>query len=379
VEHAPDDRRRLTTLRRRAQLLDGLGVAAPGSQRPDDVVRHMLALQGQDYPGVLWSAGLRSGATEADVTAALATGELLRSWPLRGTLHLVVPEDLRWLLDLTGERVAARYRNNYRDRGLDRQTFDRAQDVLVGALQGGRRRVRQELFAELDAAGIDPAGQRGINILGYLSMMQVLVVGPHDGRQPTYALLEEWVAPGDRPERDEALGRLALRYFTSHGPATVRDLAWWSGLTLTEARRGLEIALPSLATLEIGAEPFHLSPAVLDADDGGDGADGDAALLLPGFDEYLLGYTDRSAAIRPEHEELVLPGKNGMFLATMVWEGEVVGAWRRSPGPRDTVKLEWRTFAPLPRPALAAFERAAETYGDYLGRTPRIEVGPGGG
>jgi hypothetical protein len=377
VEHAPDERRRLTTLRRRAQLL-GSRLAAPESHRPANVVRHMLALQGQDYPGVLWSAGLRCGATESDVTAALATGELLRSWPLRGTLHLVAPEDLRWLLDLTGERVAARYRNNYRDRGLTRDTFDRAQDVLVSALQGGRRRVRQELFAELAAAGIDPAGQRGINILGYLSMMQVLVVGPHEGRQPTYALLEEWVASGDRPDRDEALGRLARRYFDSHGPATVRDLAWWSGLTLSEARRGLEIALPSLATLQIGAEPFHLSPAVLDAEDGTDGAPDRAALLLPGFDEYLLGYRDRSAAILPEHDDLVLPGKNGVFLATMVWQGEVVGTWRRALAQRDTVSLQWRTFAPLARAALAAFERAAEEYGAYLGRMPRIELRPSG-
>ncbi len=363
VAHPPEDRRRLTVLRRRAQLLTG---GVPGA--PADVVRHLLAMQGQDYPGVLWSVGLRSGGTEGEVAASLADGSLVRSWPLRGTLHLTAPEDLRWLLDLTGERTAARYRTNYRDRGLDQETFDRSQDVLTGALQGGRRRIRQELFTELAAAGIDPSGQRGINILGYLSMKQILVVGPHDGRQPTYALLEEWVRPGDRPERDEGLGRLALRYFTSHGPATVRDLAWWSGLTLTEARRGLEIASPSLATFELGSTSYHLSPEVLD---GGDAGPDDRALLLPGFDEYLLGYTDRSAAIRPEHDELVLPGKNGMFLATMLLDGEVVGTWRRLLGPRDTVTLEWRTFQTLPDRELRRFEESAEAYAGYLGRTLR--------
>ena len=330
------------------------------------MVRHLLAMQGQDYPGVLWSAGLRSGAAETDVTAALAHGNLVRSWPLRGTLHLVAPEDLRWVLDLTGERTAARYRTVYRDRGLDQPTFDRARDVLTGSLQGGRRRVRQELFGELAAAGIDPAGQRGINILAYLSMKQVLVVGPHEGRQPTYALLEEWVRPGDRPERDDGLGRLALRYFTSHGPATVRDLAWWSGLTLTEARRGLEVALPSLATIQQSDEPYHLSPEVLDG--ARDDSDGET-LLLPGFDEFLLGYTDRSAALRSDDEELVVPGKNGMFLATMLLDGQVAGTWRRTLGPRETVTIEWRPFRPIPAEAMRGFERAAEEYARYLGRT----------
>lgn len=200
-----------------------------------------------------------------------------------------------------------------------------------------------------------------------------LVVGPHDGRQPTYALLEEWVPSADRPEREEGLGRLALRYFTSHGPATVRDLAWWSGLTLTDARRGLEIALPSLATLELGTVPYHLSPAVLDAD--GAHPDGEA-LLLPGFDEYLLGYTDRAAAIHADQEERIVPGKNGMFLSTLVWRGRVVGTWRRTLGPRDAVTLEWRPFRSLPADALAGFERAAAGYGRYLGRTPKIEPGP---
>jgi len=364
VEQTTGDLRRIRALRRRAQLL-----AERPASTPVEVVREMLAMQGQDYPGVLWSAGLRSGAAETDVTDALARGELVRSWPVRGTLHLVAPEDLRWMLDLTGERTAARYRTVYRDRGLDQQTFDRARDVLTAALQGGRRRVRQELFAELAAAGIDPAGQRGINILGYLAVTQLLVVGPHEGRQPTYALLEEWVAPAGRPERDEALGRLALRYFTSHGPATVRDLAWWSGLTLTEARRGVDIAAGSLATLELGSGTHHLSPAALDADVGGDGTTLPPASLLPGFDEYLLGYRDRSAAIPTDQEELIVPGKNGLFLATMVEHGRVIGTWRRTLAARDTVKIELRPFDTLAADVRAAFERAADEYGRYLGRT----------
>lgn len=325
-------------------------------------------MQGQDYPGVLWSVGLRSGRTEAEVTDAVSRGELVRSWPLRGTLHLVTPQDLRWMLDLTGDRTIARYAGVYRDRGLDLPTFERAEAVLTAALEGGRRRIRQDLFAELESAGIDPSGQRGINILAYLSMRQVLVVGPHEGRQPTYALLEEWAAPGDRPDRDEALGRLAQRYFTSHGPATVRDLAWWSGLTLTEARRGLELAMPSLATIELGSVPYHLSPAVLEAG----GADtGGGILILPGFDEYLLGYMDRGVAIARDSEERIVPGKNGMFLATMVEDGRVVGTWRRTVGPRGTLSVEWHPFGPLSAATLDAFAAAAEEYTRFLGRALR--------
>jgi hypothetical protein len=362
---AAEDRRRLTSLRMCAQLLAG---NAAGSAA--EAVRHLLALQGQDYPGVLWSAAIRAqGAVEADVTDAIARGDLVRSWPLRGTLHLLAPEDLRWMLDLTAERTLARSQGVYRARDLDESVFDRARDLLTEELAGRPPRTRRELMAVMERAGLDPSGQRGINILGNLALKQVLVVGPHDGKQPTFALLDEWVRPGDRPERDDALGRLALRYFTGHGPATVRDLAWWSGLTLTEARRGRDVALPKLATLELGVgdadEPLHLSPDVLDAEGA---AEIPEALMLAGFDEFLLGYSDRSAAIAPDQEELVVPGKNGLFLSTMVRSGEVVGTWRRTLTPKE-VRFDLRPFKPLLEEDLAAFSPAAEHFARFLGRT----------
>jgi hypothetical protein len=355
-------RRRLTALRLVAQHVGGRGLSTPL-----EVVRWMLAMQAQDFPGVKWSIGVRRpGATEAAVEAACDAGEIVRSWPLRGTLHLVAAEDLGWLLALTAPRAIASAAGRRAFLGITEWDVERAREIARSTLTGRRTLTRDALLATFDAAGVSTHGQRGYHLLWYLAQTGTLVLGATDGRQQTFALLDDWVPRPRNLDREEALGELALRYFQGHGPAVAADLARWSGLTMGDVRRGIATCRAQLATLEIDGVTYHLAPETMAA------ATPTARVhLLPGFDEYLLGYADRTAALAPEHREAIVPGGNGMFKPTIVVDGEVVGTWRRTIRARETV-LEAIPFARLPDAVHEDLERAAGTYGAFMGRRVRL-------
>jgi len=355
-------RRRLTALRVVAQHIGGQGLA-----RSVEVVRWMLAMQAQDFPGVKWSIGVRQpGATEAAVEAACDAGEIVRSWPLRGTLHLVAGEDLGWLLALTAPRALASAAGRRASLGITERDVENAREVAVSALSGRRALTRDALLAAFDTAGVSTHGQRGYHLLWYLAQTGTLVLGATDRRQQTFALLDDWVPRPRKLDREEALGELALRYFRSHGPAVAADLARWSGLTLGDARRGIAACGVQLVTLEVDGVAYHLAPETMDA-----ATPAARVYLLPGFDEYLLGYADRTAALAPEHREAIVPGGNGMFKPTIVVDGEVVGTWRRTIRARETV-VEALPFGRLPVAVHGELARAAETYGAFMGRPVRL-------
>lgn len=357
-------RRRLTALRLASQR-----IAQRDGSTPADVVRGMLALQAQDFPGVKWSVGLRvQASSEAAVDAAFQQGEIVRSWPLRGTLHLVAAEDVGWLLELTSPRVLGSAASRRAYLGLAEADVEQARGIAVDVLAGRRALTRDALLGAIAAAGVGTAGQRGYHILWYLAQTGTLVLGAPAGRQQTFALLGEWVRAPRRLERDEALGELALRYFRSHGPATVRDLARWSALTMGDVRRGLAICGSQLATLEIEGATYHLAPESLQEPRPAAGVH-----LLPGFDEYLLGYADRSAALAPAHAQAVVPGGNGMFKPTIVVDGEVVGTWRRTVTARE-VAIEPLLFGPPSGTIHEGLATAADAYGAFLGRPARVRA-----
>ena len=360
--HFTPDRRRLTALRMGAQR-----IGASEFTTPLDTVRWMLALQGQDFAGVRWSVGLRhADATDDGVAAALDAGEIVRSWPLRGTLHLVAAEDLGWMLRLTAPRMMVSAARRRASLGIAEADMQRARVAASDALAGRRVLTRDALLATIDAAGVSTGGQRGYHLLWYLAQTGTLVLGPTEGRQQTFALLDEWVPNPRRLEGDEALGELALRYFRSHGPATDRDLARWAGLTLGDVRRGLATCGGRLTTLELGGTTYHLASETLTL-----ATPPTRACLLPGFDEYLLGYRDRTAALAPEHSEAIVPGGNGMFKPTMVVDGEVVGTWGRRLKAGEIV-IEPVPFGRLSGRDREGLEEAAGEYGAFIGRPARL-------
>ena len=292
-------------------------------------VGHHLAMQAQDLASGLWSVGVRTGATRAQVEAAVADRLVTRSWPMRGTLHLMATQDVRWMCRLLAAEMTTAERSRHAQLELTPATLDRAREVLSDALRGGVVMPRPEVLETLRAHGIDPAGQRAAHILGRLCQEALLCQGPAAGRQPTFVLLEEWVPWSWDPGREEAMAALATRYVASHGPVTVRDLAGWVGRTLTFAREAVALAGDQVRTTEIGGQAYLVPPEPPAA------ASAPAVRLLPGFDEYVLGYKDRSAMLTPEEELRVVPGKNGMFLGTVVVGGLVVGTWNRRTTTRD--------------------------------------------
>lgn len=313
-------------------------IAGPGFATATDVVRWLTAAQAQDYPGAVTSIALRTEArTRQSVEAALNAAEVVRSWPMRGTLHFVLAEDLPWMLGLTTERLLAGAASRRAALGLDMHTIEHARQLATDALAGGRQLRRDTLLTIWDEAGLLTVKQRSYHLIWYLAQTGTLCYGPvRDGEQ-CIVLLDDWVPHPRRPEREEALGEWVLRYFHSHGPATVKDFAWWTKLIAADVKTGLAIARPQLERIEVDGVEYFMHPettALLDSCR----RRAKGVFLLPGFDEYMLGYQDRSAALPAEFAQRIVPGNNGMFQSTVIADGEVVGTWKRTGrGAKQTV------------------------------------------
>jgi hypothetical protein len=298
------------------------------------VVEWFGAMQAQDMASGLWSLGVRLPSfTLGDVNAALERGEAIRTWPMRGTVHLVPPADAHWMLDLMGVRALAGAAKRRETIGLSEKNADRGVEVLAAALAGGKRMTRAECLAALTGAGVDVGGQQGYHLLWYASQRGVTCITPHVGKEQTFGLLDDWAPKPNRPDRAEALGIIALRYFRSHGPATRADLARWTGLTMADAKTGVAAAGDRLATVTVDGTEMIVDPVLVEA---GIGHVDDWA-ALPGFDEYMLGYKDRAMMLDDEHKDAIIPGGNGIFQSTIVRAGRVVGTWKRTLGKKAVI------------------------------------------
>jgi hypothetical protein len=327
-------------LRLAAQRLVG-----PPPETAGEAVRWLTAVQGQDLPGALLSVALRTRRrSRADVEAALGSGDVVRTWPMRGTLHLVAAEDAGWLLRLLAPRVVVRSAGRRASLGLTEDDAARAREVSAQVLGGGARLTRPELLAAWQAAGVETGGQRGAHLLSLTAMGGTIVQGPLRDGQQLYVLTDGWVQAPRRLEGDEALGELALRYLRSHGPATALDLRRWAGLLAGEARTAIALARPQLLAIDVGGVEHLMDPGTPDrlaaARESADGV-----LLLPGFDELVLGYADRSASLDPRFADRICPGSNGMFRPTVVSGGQVVGTWARcGRGGREITATPFTSF-----------------------------------
>jgi hypothetical protein len=352
----------VTDRRALAARLTSLLLRPHPAAKPDSVagvVEWFGAMQAQDWASGLWSLGVRlPGRTQADVVAALERREAIRTWPMRGTVHLIPPADATWMLDLMGSRALAGAAARRASIGLDAATADRGVEILAAALAGGGRLTRAECLRALTDGGITLGPQQGYHLLWYASQQGVTAIAPHVGREQTFVLLADWAPEPRTPERDEALGTVAWRYFRSHGPATVADMARWTGLTVKDCRTGVAVAGDALT--EAGG--MVMDAALRDAElpEPGDW------LALAGFDEYLLGYKDRSLMVDDAHKQAIIPGNNGVFQWTVVRAGRVVATWKRTLN-RTAVAV---TVQPLVRFG-AADRRGAEValapYAEFVG------------
>lgn len=353
--------------RRGTPMLDNATIAAhrlynqqataPKFQNPNDLLQSLGAIQAQDYANAKWALGLRLvGGTAAAIEQAITNQTLIRTWPMRGTLHLVAAADLGWMLALQAPRAVARNKRRYQELELDEPTLQHCNSLIGEALTEVGTMSRPEIIALLESHKISAADQRIIYILQRAALEGLIGRGPNDGSKSTFIRLAE--LKNDKA-MDEALAELARRYFTSRGPATLHDFVWWSSLPVGDARAGLESVKSELAHEKIDGTDYWFS----------ENSDLPAAplnYLLPAFDEYLLAYQNRAAVLTPAHAEKVVPGRNGIFKPIIVINGQVVGTWQRA------IKKSKVIITPSPFDALSSAEKkavedAAQRFGEFLG------------
>ncbi|MBP6017143.1 MAG: AlkZ family DNA glycosylase [Candidatus Promineofilum sp.] len=325
-----------------------------------DAVSFFGAVQAQDYLASLWALGLRTrDATEATIEQAIADRAIIRTWPLRGTIHFVTAADARWMLELSAPRALTGNAARLRELELDDAVFAQSRSVLAGVLNDGRPHTRRALLEALDAAGISTAGQRGIHILGRLAQEGLICIGPRVGKQQAFVLLDAWLPPSQKLARDEAVAELTRRYFNSHGPATVQDYTWWSGLAPAEARAGLEAVNGELSREEIDGRTVWFTPSPAPPQ-----AVSPIVHLLPVYDEYVVAYKDRSAVLAPEYAARPDAG-NGIFRAPILIDGQIAGTWTRKLKMKAVI-ISPNLFRGLTGDEERALLAAAKRYGAFL-------------
>lgn len=354
---------------------------------PAGVVSSLGAVQAQDYLGALWAVGLRTpGSTEALVEQALASGAIIRTWPLRGTLHFVSAADARWMIALAPARVSTAAAYQRKRLELDAPALARARKAAIKALRDGAQLTRDDFYRALDDAGVVTSGGRGLQIVWELAQQAVICFGPRRGKQHTFVLFDDWVPATPARGRDEALAELAVRYFSSRGPATMADFTWWSSLAPADARAAVDMATPQLVSETIDGRVHWLgtsaarattrrgeASAAPGARRGQERATATAALahVLPAYDEYTVAYKDRGAALDPS---LMQRAKYGIFGPTLIIDGRIVGTWKRTFA-KGVARLQVTPFATLKAAEARAARRALECHAAFLGLPADIAIG----
>ncbi len=352
----------MTSLDIAHQRLVNQHIALPTLNRVEDVVAELGAVQAQDYAGAKWALGLRTQSTrEHDIEKAFTDGAILRTHVLRPTWHFVTPADIRWMLALTARRVHAANAYMYRKLELNNAVFKRSNAALAAALNGGNHLTRDELRDEVQKAGIATDGEFR---MGYILMQAeldgVVCSGGRRGKQFTYALLDDRAPLAKMLDRNDALVELARRYFMSRGPATVQDFAKWSGLTLADARTGLEAISAHLQHEAVGERTYWFPASKRSTTDGTA-----TAYLMSIYDEYISSYKDRSDII-DEENSLKLQAMGNALTSITVVDGRLVGTWKRTLQ-KAAVVIETNTLSRLTKAQDRAVALAARRYGVFLG------------
>ena len=329
---------------------------------PAEVVEWMGAVQAQDMKMARWAVGVRlPESTEASVVAAMERGEILRTHVLRPTWHLVPARALGWMLMLTAPKIITSMRSRDRELGLDDALFARSNTIIARALEGGRSLTREQIGVVLTDAGVAVDSSRLYHFLVRAELDGVICSGAVKDGEHTYALLGERVAEAVVLSREEALAKLAYTYFSSHGPATMADFVWWSGLGTGEARRGVEAA--AFLKDKIDGSEYFIPDAL--ATTKAASPPRERLSLLPAFDEYIVAYRDRTPVLRDAHHSRAV-SSNGVFRPVIVEDGVVTGLWRRTTGRKKPVTSEFFD-SETSHDTAAAFERAAVRVREFFG------------
>jgi len=358
ADHGDVVRRRLTS-----QFL-----TTRGPTTASDLVKALGAVQAQDYLGAKWALGMRTRVeSDADIERQVDEGKILRTHILRPTWHFVAPDDIRWMLALTAPRVKQAMAYHGRNLEIDTRTLRRSHDAIANALAGGKHLTRTELAEALARARVKNAsGQRLAHLVMEAELDGIVVSGARRGRQFTYALFDERVPPSKPRDRDESLNALSRLYFTTRGPATTRDFSWWSGLTMADAKRGLEMVKAGLEMRIVNDEHAWFDPSV-------DPKPPTSALLLPNYDEYFIGYKDRSAIGKRINQVTAVTGGSANITHVAFIDGEIVGGWKRL-AEKTGVVVALEFWSALSRAERGKIEGAVKKLEKFLGSAVTVRT-----
>jgi Winged helix DNA-binding domain len=340
-------------------------LVAPYAASPSEAVAGLLAVQAENPSQAAWAVAARTqNPGETDLASLLDNGAVLRTHVLRPTWHFVRADDIGWLVDLTGPRVRRVTNQQLRGvHGMDGGAIERAVAAVAAALASRGELTRAQLADELRDRGVQASGQRLMILLAHVELDGLICSGRLVDGEHTYALLAERVSVPRRLDRAEALAELALRYFTGHGPATERDLAYWATLTLTDVRTGLAQVRDRLDSFEHDGRTFWHAPADAPA-----GPQQPAGHLLQILDETYRGYQD-SRWVLDTAGQVPRTRENAVGMALV--DAQIVASMRRTLA-RDQVEFNLRPYRPLLSAEVEALEQAARRYGDYLRLEPSL-------
>jgi hypothetical protein len=326
----------------------------------------MGAMQSQDFNMAKWAIGLRlPGTTDAIIEAAFNKGEILRTHVLRPTWHFVAAEDIYWMLEVTSPQMNSLLKSRQKQMELTKTIFAKSNSIIEKAVSGGKHVTREELMTLLKKAKIAITSERSYHLMYQAELNGIVCSGNMKGKNQTYTLLEERVKKTKQIPREEALAKLASRYFTSHCPATVEDFIWWSGLNITDGKHALEMIKNNFISETIKSKTYWFTDSFSIPL-----KNKSSLYLLPAFDEFIISYKDRTAILYPEHYTKVV-SNNGIFWPVILMNGKAIGLWKRNIQ-KDKVLLEAQFFKKVSKTTIAFVEKRFKQFGNFLVKKTEI-------
>jgi len=335
---------------------------------PKEIVGWMGAMQAQDFSMSKWAVGVRlAGATDQTIASAIDNGEIMRTHLMRPTWHLTSSDDIYWMLELTTPQIKGVMKFRDKVLELDPAIYEKTNFIIGNALQGGKHLSREELTLELEMANIPTDYNKVSHFLMRAEIDELVCSGKTINHKSTFALLSERVPQVKRFSREESASKLALSYFLSHGPATLHDFIWWSGLPITLSRQALESIKSKLVSEKIGNQTFWFSDSLSIPL-----PDKNSVFLLPAYDEFTISYRDRTASLDLEMHTKAI-SSNGIFRPIVVINGVVAGLWRKTTQ-KDKIRVEVNLFLPVSNVLKALIEEASLQYGNYLNKKTELII-----
>jgi len=333
---------------------------------PKEIVSAMGAMQAQDYSMVKWAVGLRSkNLTDKSIESAISKGEIIRTHLLRPTWHLVSSEDIHWMLELTAPRIKSALKFRHKYLGFNESIIKKCKKIIEKTISENGHSTREELISVLEKAKISTKENRASHIFLIAELDGLICSGEIKNKKQTYALLKERVPKTNSLNKEESLGRLALKYFTSHCPATLQDFTWWSGMSAADSKSALEMIKTSLVSETIGKQTFWYTNT-----NGVTKFSNDSVHLLPAFDEYIIAYADRTAVIKLDHHKKAIM-RNGMFMPSIVINGQAIGKWKRIIK-NDEVKIETEFFRSISKSEKKLIQKQFEKLANFINKNLSI-------